>query len=95
MANTELKVAAFSVGCGRPVRVAAKGLRGQDLNTEAARRGFWLTNIGDDSMVSDYCQAIVPEWYRSNETRGSRGVRRSWRGICSLVRRKLRLRDYF
>jgi len=47
---------------------------GQDLNSEAARRGFWLTNTDNGSMVSDYCQAIVPEWYRSNETRGSRGV---------------------
>jgi len=95
VANTRLKVVLFLVGCGRSVRVATNGLMGQDLNSEAARRGFWLTNTDNGSMVSDYCQAIVPEWYRSNETRGSRGVRRSWRGICSLVRRKLRLRDYF
>ena len=38
-------------------------------------------------MDFDYCQVIVPKWYHSNETRGSRGVSRSWREFCSLVRR--------
>src|SRR5579862_8816245 len=33
-------------------------------------------------------RVIVPEWYRSNETRGSCGSARSWREFCSLVRRE-------
>jgi len=30
-------------------------------------------------------RVIVPEWYRSNETRRSCGIGRGWREFCSLV----------
>src|SRR4029077_8511264 len=43
-------------------------------------------NMGNNSRGLDYCQGIVPQFYHSNETRGSRGDRRVWREICSLVR---------
>ena len=35
------------------------------------------------------------DWYHSDETRGSRGVRRSWREFCSLVRRWVLSRSGF
>jgi len=43
--------------------------------------------MGNDSRELNYCQGTVPPFNHSNETRGSRGIRRSWREFCSLVRR--------